>query len=92
MRIEVEVRTREELQEALTFGAEHLLLDNLSPQEAADWIRLIDGRARVELSGGMRLERLREYAFIGADYISIGALTHSAVAVDINFRVSLEQQ
>jgi nicotinate-nucleotide pyrophosphorylase (carboxylating) len=44
----------------------------------------------VELSGGMRLEKLREYSFIGADYISIGALTHSAVAVDINFRVVME--
>jgi nicotinate-nucleotide pyrophosphorylase (carboxylating) len=44
----------------------------------------------VELSGGMRLEKLREYASTGADYISVGALTHSSVAVDINFRVSLE--
>jgi nicotinate-nucleotide pyrophosphorylase (carboxylating) len=88
--IEIEVRTRGELEEALTFGADHLLLDNLTPDEAADWIAFINGRAKVELSGGMRLEKLREYAATGADYISIGALTHSAVAVDINFRVSLE--
>ena len=88
--VEIEVRTRGELEEALTFDADHLLLDNLSPDEAAEWIRFIDGRATVELSGGMRLEKLREYATTGANFISVGALTHSAIAVDINFRVSLE--
>ena len=88
--VEIEVRTRGELEEALTFDADHLLLDNLSPDEAAEWIRFIAGRATVELSGGMRLEKLREYATTGANFISVGALTHSAVAVDINFRVSLE--
>ena len=90
--IEIEVRTRLELEEALTFGADHLLLDNLTPDEAAEWIAFIAGRATVELSGGMRLEKLREYATTGADYISVGALTHSAIAVDINFRVSLETE
>lgn len=88
--IEMEVRTRRELEEALTFGADHLLLDNLTPDEASEWITFIGGRAKVELSGGMRLERMREYASTGADFISVGAVTHSAVAVDINFRVSLE--
>ncbi|MBI2686748.1 MAG: carboxylating nicotinate-nucleotide diphosphorylase [Acidobacteria bacterium] len=88
--VEIEVRTRVELEEALTFGANHLLLDNLTPDEAAEWIHFIGGRAKVELSGGMKLERLREYASTGADFISVGALTHSAIAVDINFRVSLE--
>jgi nicotinate-nucleotide pyrophosphorylase (carboxylating) len=88
--VEIEVRTRGELEEALTFGADHLLLDNLSPDEASEWIQFIGGRAKVELSGGMRLEKLREYASTGADYISVGALTHSAISVDINFRVTLE--
>ena len=88
--VEIEVRTRGELEDALTFGANHLLLDNLTPDEASDWIRFIAGRATVELSGGMRLEKLREYASTGADFISVGALTHSATSVDINFRVSLE--
>jgi len=88
--VEIEVRTRGELEEALTFGADHLLLDNLTPDEASEWIAFIARRAKVELSGGMRLERLREYASTGADFISVGALTHSAVSVDINFRVSLE--
>lgn len=90
VRIEIEVRTRLELEEALTFGAEHLLLDNLTPAEAADWIRVINKRATVELSGGMRLEKLRDYAVTGPDFISVGALTHSAVAVDMNFRLQLE--
>lgn len=90
VRIEIEVRTRLELEEALTFGAQHLLLDNLTPLEAAEWVRFVNKRATTELSGGMKLETLRDYATAGADYISVGALTHSAVAVDINFRVALE--
>jgi nicotinate-nucleotide pyrophosphorylase (carboxylating) len=90
VRIEIEVRTRLELEEALTFGAEHLLLDNLTPEQAAEWIRVINKRATVELSGGMRLEKLRDYAVTGPDFISVGALTHSAVAVDMNFRLQLE--
>lgn len=90
VRIEIEVRTRLELEEALTFGAQHLLLDNLTPLEAAEWVRFVNKRATTELSGGMKLETLRDYATAGADFISVGALTHSAVAVDINFRVAIE--
>ena len=87
--IEIEVRTRAEMREALASGAAHLLLDNLSPFEAADWIREIGGRAKVELSGGITLETVRDYAETGADYISAGAITHSARAVDISFRLEL---
>lgn len=86
---EIEVRSRLELDEALEAGAKHLLLDNLTPQEAADWVRIIDGRATAELSGGIKLETARAYAETGADFISVGALTHSAKAVDINFRLEL---
>src|SRR5450755_701431 len=88
--VEIEVRTRAELDEALEAGATHLLLDNLSPAEAAEWIRHIDGRAKVELSGGITLESIRAYAETGPDFISCGAITHSAVAVDISFRLELE--
>jgi nicotinate-nucleotide pyrophosphorylase (carboxylating) len=87
--IEIEVRTRAELDEALDFGATHLLLDNLSPGEAKDWIAHIDRRATVELSGGITLENARAYAEAGADFLSSGAITHSARAVDINFRLEL---
>jgi len=85
--IEVEVRTRVELREALDAGVPRLLLDNLAPQEAADWIREIAGRAQVELSGGIRLANIRAYAETGADFVSAGAITHSAPAVDISFRL-----
>ena len=88
--VEVEVRTRAELDTALECGAKHLLLDNLTPAEAAEWIAVIAGRATVELSGGITLETVRAYAEAGADYISVGAITHSARAVDINFGLVLE--
>jgi nicotinate-nucleotide pyrophosphorylase (carboxylating) len=87
--VEIEVRTKSELEEALANGATHLLLDNLTPAEARKWIAEIAGRAKVELSGGITLDTVRSYAETGADYVSVGALTHSAPAVDINFRIEL---
>jgi nicotinate-nucleotide pyrophosphorylase (carboxylating) len=89
--VEIEVRTIAELHEALECGATHLLLDNLTPPAAASWIRTIAGRATVELSGGITLRTVRAYAETGADYISVGALTHSAPAADINFRLELDR-
>lgn len=88
--VAIEVRTRGELDDALACGAPRVLLDNLTPAEAADWVREINGRAVVELSGGITLENVRAYAETGADYVSCGAITHSARAVDINFRLQLE--
>src|SRR5580658_7795736 len=87
--IEIEVRTVAELHEALDAGAQHLLLDNLTPAEATAWVREIAGRATVELSGGITLETVRAYAETGADFVSAGAITHSARAVDISFRLEL---
>ena len=88
--VEIEVRTPAERDEALACGARHLLLDNLTPAEAAEWIGYINHRATVELSGGITLETVRAYAEAGADYISCGAITHSARAVDINFRIEMD--
>jgi nicotinate-nucleotide pyrophosphorylase (carboxylating) len=88
--VEIEVRTRAELDDALASGAKRLLLDNLSPAEASEWIRIIDKRATVELSGGITLQTIRAYAETGADFISVGAITHSARAVDIHFRLELD--
>ena len=85
--VEIEVRTLAELDEALACGATHLLLDNLTPDQAREWIARIKGRAKVELSGGITLETARAYAESGADFLSSGAITHSARAVDINFRI-----
>ncbi len=88
--IQIEVRTRAELQEALDCGAKRLLLDNLTPLQAKEWVRFIAGRAIVELSGGITLDTVRAYAESGADFISVGAITHSARAVDIHFHLELE--
>jgi nicotinate-nucleotide pyrophosphorylase (carboxylating) len=95
--IQIEVRTKSELDEALAAGATHLLLDNLTPAEAAAWVREITGRASakgapkpiVELSGGITLANVRAYAETGADFVSVGAITHSARAVDISLRLDL---
>ena len=87
--IEIEVRTRAELRDALDCGATHLLLDNLTPSDAREWIGEIAGRAKVELSGGITLESVRAYAEAGADFVSSGAITHSARAMDISFRLEL---
>jgi nicotinate-nucleotide pyrophosphorylase (carboxylating) len=89
LRVEIEVRTREELDEALANGARHLLLDNLTPGQAREWVAYVGGRATIELSGGITLESVRGYAQAGADFVSAGAITHSAAAVDINFRVEI---
>ncbi len=88
--VEIEVRTLEELDEALACGAQRLLLDNLTPQQAREWIARIHGRATVELSGGITLDNVRDYALAGAQFISSGAITHSARAVDIHFRLDLD--
>ena len=85
--VEIEVRSRAELDEALACGAAHLLLDNLAPAEAKQWIAHIAGQATVELSGGITLATVRAYAETGADFVSCGALTHSAPAADLNFRL-----
>ena len=85
--IEVEVRTRGEIVDALSLGVSRLLLDNMTPGQAATEIAFIGGRASVELSGGITLTTIRAYAETGADFISVGAITHSATAVDINLRV-----
>lgn len=87
--VEIEVRTRAELDEALASGATSLLLDNLTPAEAREWIDYIAGRASCEISGGVTLNTVRAYAEAGADFVSSGAITHSAVSKDLNFRLEL---
>lgn len=87
--VEIEVRSREELDEALAAGATRLLLDNLSPAEAREWIDYIGERASTEISGGVTLRTVRAYAEAGADFVSAGAITHSATSKDLNFRLEL---
>ncbi len=85
--IEVEVRSFGELEEAMAAGAKHVLLDNFTPGEVYRGMGRVAGRAEVEVSGGITLENVREYAEAGPDFISVGALTHSAPAADISFRL-----
>jgi nicotinate-nucleotide pyrophosphorylase (carboxylating) len=87
--IEIEIRTLEELNEALECSATHLLLDNLTPAQAKEWVGLVAGRAMIELSGNINLTTVRSYAETGADFVSAGAITHSARAMDISFRLEL---
>jgi nicotinate-nucleotide pyrophosphorylase (carboxylating) len=88
--VEIEVRNRAELDEALATGATHVLLDNRTPDEARAEIEYIAGRAIVELSGNISLETVRAYAETGADFVSAGAITHQARSADFNFRLELE--
>ena len=84
--VEVEVRDFEELDEALACGVRHVLLDNFTPDQVTRAVGVIAGRARIEVSGTITLATIRKYAEAGADFASVGALTHSAPAADISFR------
>jgi nicotinate-nucleotide pyrophosphorylase (carboxylating) len=91
--IDIEVRNFDELRLALDNGAESLLLDNMSPadvKKAVGLVRERGGNIPVEASGGIVLENIRKYALAGVDYISVGALTHSAPAVDLSMRITAE--
>jgi nicotinate-nucleotide pyrophosphorylase (carboxylating) len=82
--LEVEVRSLEELEEALAAGAPRILLDNMDLATMREAVQRTAGRASLEASGGVTIERLREIAETGIDFISIGALTHSAPALDLS--------
>ena len=82
-KIEVEARTLEEVKEAITSGADIILLDNMHPGLMRKAVEMIKGRALIEASGGVTLSNVAEIAATGVDYIAVGALTHSAPAVDI---------
>lgn len=82
--LEVEVRSREEIDQALAAGAPRLLLDNMDEAELRAAVAQVAGRARLEASGGVRLETLRAVASTGVDWVSMGALTHSAPALDLS--------
>jgi nicotinate-nucleotide pyrophosphorylase (carboxylating) len=82
--MDVECRTRAEADEALAAGAPRLLLDNMSTGEMREIVEAVAGAAKLEASGGVTLETVREIAETGVDYISVGALTHSAPALDLS--------
>ena len=89
----LEVRDAAELQAALDGGADSILLDNMTPTQvktAVKTIRKKDLKMPIEASGGITLENIRKYALTGVNFISAGALTHSAVAVDLSMRITSE--
>ena len=85
--IEVEAQSLAQVDEALAAGAEIILLDNLSNPEIFEAVTRCRGRAKTEISGGVTLARMADLAASGADYVSIGALTHSAPAADLSFEI-----
>lgn len=85
--IEVEVETLEQLREAVEAGADIVMLDNMTPSEMAEAVRIVDGRALTEASGGITLDNVREVAATGVDRISVGALTHSVTGLDISLEL-----
>jgi nicotinate-nucleotide pyrophosphorylase (carboxylating) len=87
--LEVECRTPAEIDQALAAGAPWILLDNMTPDELRAAVQQVAGRAKLEASGGATLENLQEIARTGVQFISVGALTHSAPALD--FSLILEQ-
>jgi nicotinate-nucleotide pyrophosphorylase (carboxylating) len=86
--VEVEVDTIAQLREALDAGAETILLDNMPPERLREAVAICEGRARLEASGGITLDTIRDVAATGVDAISVGALTHSVRALDIALEVT----
>jgi nicotinate-nucleotide pyrophosphorylase (carboxylating) len=89
LKVEIEADTLEQVDEALAAGADLILLDNMNPAQLRDAVQKCKGRARTEASGGVNLESVRAIAEAGVDFISVGALTHSARAVDIGLDFEL---
>ncbi len=87
IKIEVETTTIKEVLEALAVGVDMIMLDNMPNSTMTESVKIINGRAKVEASGNMTMERLKEVAATGVDYISIGALTHSVAAFDISMNI-----
>jgi nicotinate-nucleotide pyrophosphorylase (carboxylating) len=88
--IEVETTTLDEVIEALGKDVEMIMLDNMSTSTMAEAVKIVNGRAKIEASGNMSIDRIKEIAATGVDYISIGAITHSVTALDISMNIETE--
>ena len=87
LKIEIEVRNLDELQEAIDCGGiDRIMLDNFTPELTRKAVEIIGGRFETESSGGITFDTLRSYAECGVDYISVGALTHSVKGLDLSFK------
>jgi nicotinate-nucleotide pyrophosphorylase (carboxylating) len=87
MPVEIEAETLAQVDEALAAGADTVLVDNMSTADIREAVARANGRASIEISGGVTLERMPELAATGANFVSVGALTHSAPAIDISFEI-----
>ncbi len=93
LRIEIETRSLEEVKQVLAVGNVHrIMLDNYTPEQTRQAVEIIDGHYETEASGGMTLKRVRAYAETGVDFISVGALTHSAVAMDLSLKAKIKSE
>ena len=90
IKVEIEVETIKDLEEALDAGIDLVLLDNMEPEQMETAVRLASGRAVVEASGGITLETVRKIAKTGVDIISVGALTHSAPSLNISLDMTID--
>ena len=81
--VEVECDTQAQVEAAVAVGTDLVLLDNMTPAEVGECVKLVDGRSLVEVSGGVSIQTVGEYADTGPDLISVGAITHSAPVLDI---------
>jgi nicotinate-nucleotide pyrophosphorylase (carboxylating) len=91
--VQVEVRTQTELDQAIAGGAESILLDNMTPSQAKKAVKQIRAalpKVPIEASGNMNLKTVRKYAMAGVDFVSVGALTHSAAAADLSMRITAD--
>jgi nicotinate-nucleotide pyrophosphorylase (carboxylating) len=91
--IQVEVRTQTELDQAIEGGAESILLDNMTPSQVKKAVKQIRAKlpkVPIEASGNMNLKTVRKYALAGVDFVSVGALTHSAAAADLSMRITAD--
>lgn len=86
LKIEVEVRNTEEIDQALAAGIDRIMLDNFTPERTREAVARIAGRVELESSGGITLDTLRQYGECGVDFISVGALTHSVKGLDLSFK------
>lgn len=90
LEVEVEADNLDEVREAAESGAEYILLDNMTDEQMAEAVKINAGRAKLEASGGITLERLGRIGKIGVDFVSVGALTHSVKAADISMEINLD--
>jgi nicotinate-nucleotide pyrophosphorylase (carboxylating) len=91
MPIEIEAQSLAQVDEAVAAGADIILVDNLPLEDVREAVRRIAGRTKIELSGGITLDRIPELARTGAHYVSIGALTHSPPAADLSFELEVDE-